>query len=324
MLAPISGSSDTGLTIFSACDERYAVGLRVALFSALETLGQTARVVVGDGGLRDPDGWARRFGAHPRCGEVRVVSADMDRLRSLPCQELFGPVSWLRLFLSELLPDLDRVIHIDADVLVRADLAELWAQRCDGAPVSAVRDYLFPTFASGLPNAVSALGLPPSTPYFNAGVLLLDLAAWRRASLTERAIDYAREYGDTIRYADQDALNAVAAGTVHELAPRWNVQLGTASARTTLAHLRSAGDDPSIALRALADRAAVIHFTAFKPWQPQGLRASRWSIGLHLAFARTTLRFSDRSRAQSLADAMGWGARLLRRVPTALRRRLPG
>jgi lipopolysaccharide biosynthesis glycosyltransferase len=323
MIPPITGSEHRGLTICAASDERYASGLRVALFSALEALNGAARVIILDAGLRDPHGWTRALSTHPRCGDCDVVSVDVGRFRTLPCQDRFGPASWLRLFLPDLLSNVDRLIYLDADVLVRADLGALWTESSGGAAISAVRDYLFPTFSTGLPHAVSALGVEPDTPYFNAGVLLLDLAAWRRDLLTERAIDFVRIHGDTVRFADQDALNAVTAGLVHELDPRWNVQLGMGSARAVLEHLRTP-DELFTGAGTLRARAAIIHFTAFKPWQAEGLRASRWSIGLHFAFARLNVRFATRSRMHLLAAAALWGARFSYRVPRALRRRIPG
>lgn len=321
MIRQITGSGNRDLTICATSDERYASGLRVALFSALEATAGMARVIIVDAGLRDPDGWRRALSIHPRCDDCDVVSVDVGRFKTLPGQDRFGPVAWLRLFLPDLLLDVDRLIYLDADVLVRADLGGLWAEATGGAPVSAVRDYAYPTFATGLPHAVTALGASPDTPYFNTGVLLLDLAAWRRDLITERAIEYVRMHGDTIRFADQDSLNAVAAGLVHELDPRWNVQLGTGRARTVLEHLRTP-DEASGGTSGLRGRAAVIHFTGFKPWQAEGLRASRWSIGLHFAFARLNVRFTDRSRVHVVASAALWGARFCYRVPRALGRRI--
>jgi lipopolysaccharide biosynthesis glycosyltransferase len=316
----IESSKHRGLTICAASDASYEPGLRVALFSALEAARENVSIIVLDAGLRDSTAWPRMLGAHPRCAECRVVTANLDRAKSYPCQERFGPGSWLRLFLGELLADVDRVIYLDADVLVRDDLGMLWKESTDGAAIAAVRDYKIPTFASGLPHAVSALGVSGETPYYNAGVLLLDLDAWRRESLSQRALEYVRDHGDTIRFADQDAINAVAPGRIHELHPRWNVQVGAGNARSTIAGFPALDDPAADKPRASA---AIVHFTGFKPWQPEGVRASAWSIRMHIEFARITARFSDTSRLNMIGSSALWGARLLRRIPTAIRRRIP-
>lgn len=309
-----------GLTLCAASDATYETGLRVALFSALETLSAPATIIVFDAGLTDPAMWRCMLSAHPRCARCHIIAADVDLLGSYPGQHRFGPAAWVRLFLADLLPDVERLIYIDADVMVRTDLGALWAEPTNSAAIAAVREVKHPTFATGLPHAVSALSIPPETPYFNTGVLLMDLGAWRRGDLTRRAVDYIRDYGDTIRFADQDPINAIAAGHVHELEPRWNVQVSADNTRSTLGRYDSRRG-PEFRVNALRDQAAIIHFNGYKPWQPEGIQASAWSIGLHIDFARIAVKFSDRSKLERVCAGCMWTMRLLRRCARALRRR---
>jgi lipopolysaccharide biosynthesis glycosyltransferase len=66
------------------------------------------------------------------------------------------------------------------------------------------------------------LGLAGEAPYFNGGVLLADLAAWRRDRLAERMLACLREHHQHVRWWDQYALNVVLAGQWREIDPRWN------------------------------------------------------------------------------------------------------
>jgi lipopolysaccharide biosynthesis glycosyltransferase len=65
-------------------------------------------------------------------------------------------------------------------------------------------------------------GLSGPEAYFNSGVMLLDLEAMRREGSTAALVASAREQGDRMLWADQDALNVVLADRWLRLAPRWN------------------------------------------------------------------------------------------------------
>ena len=115
---------------------------------------------------------------------------------------------------SLLPPNLERVLALDVDLLVRADLTPLWTFDFDGALAAGVRDSVICWMAhptDGLPTW-RLLGLDGRLPYLNTGAVLLDLAEWRRRDLTNRCLDYLEEYGSTVRFGDQDALNAVLGG----------------------------------------------------------------------------------------------------------------
>jgi lipopolysaccharide biosynthesis glycosyltransferase len=65
------------------------------------------------------------------------------------------------------------------------------------------------------------LRLPASTKYFNAGVMVIDLDRWKALRIRERALHYARTH-PTMRFADQEALNAVTGGKWAEFPMEWN------------------------------------------------------------------------------------------------------
>ena len=71
-----------------------------------------------------------------------------------------------------LLP-VERVLYLDAGVLVRKDLKDLWDTDLCGKPIAASPDVGFPM--SGLDGST-----PSPSPYSNAGIMLMDLALVRR------------------------------------------------------------------------------------------------------------------------------------------------
>ena len=218
--------SGSRIALVCAADDGFAMPLAVALRSALDSLAEPHRLAafVLDGGIREGNrARLERSLASPRL-ELRFVAPDPQVLARIQHRGRVSHATYFRILAADLLPpDLARAIYLDADVLVEADLARLWSEPQRGLPVLAVRDAGAPTVSSprGLLNH-RELGLAPELGYFNAGVMLLDLALWRAEGLASRLLGYLESHPDAIRWWDQDALNAVLAGRWGELDPRWN------------------------------------------------------------------------------------------------------
>ena len=90
-----------------------------------------------------------------------------------------GITIYYRLFLGDVLPgSAERVIFVDADVLVEGDLAELWDSPFDGHIVQAVPDAYSDLNVARLARVDFSNDdrFAAGTPYFNAGVMLVDLS----------------------------------------------------------------------------------------------------------------------------------------------------
>jgi lipopolysaccharide biosynthesis glycosyltransferase len=170
---------------------------------------------------------------------------------------------YARLLIGDLLPTgWDRVAYLDSDTITRRPLTDLWNTDLGGNLLGAVRDDYIPTIASpyGLPSWRQR-GLDPDLPYFNSGVMLIDLDLWRRTRLGEQALQYLAEHRGDIRLFDQDALNAVAAGQWRQLDTVWNV-----TGYWRKPHRRTGRH------RDILTAARIRHFAGYgKPWEPEPL-----------------------------------------------------
>lgn len=149
--------------------------------------------------------------------------------------------TWARVVFPDMVAENEgRLLYLDSDIVVAKSLRPLFETDLQGAAIAGVPVDKDATFLANLNNN---LGKPADTAYFNAGVLLIDIAKWREQNVTERVLEVARRLGNDLTYLDQDALNSVADGHFVMLDRKWNWY--------------SASADPS--------HASIIHFVYEKP-----------------------------------------------------------
>lgn len=127
--------------------------------------------------------------------------------------------AYYRLFLGRILPEtVSKVIYLDCDLICLSSLEELWNIELDGAPLACVNDIPRPW-----QNPQERLGYDKSIPYFNSGVLLVDLDYWRRNNVTRAFYDFITSATkEQIEFHDQDTLNYVFHETALFLPPKFN------------------------------------------------------------------------------------------------------
>src|SRR5271166_3713344 len=109
---------------------------------------------------------------------------------------------YYRLLAPRLLPcDINKILYLDSDIIVRRSLNPLWDTDITDRALAAVSDYD--------DSARKALGFPPGTKYFNSGVLLINLRFWRQNNVPTQAISFIKNNPERVQYWDQDALNAI-------------------------------------------------------------------------------------------------------------------
>lgn len=257
--------------IVCGVDDGYVLPLRVLMRSIAaahpEAVDQL-RLIVLDQGISP--------------GNRRALLADAGRLglatqlRPIPAPDPVYPVSgWVsdavyaRLSIPDVVTEAERVLYLDVDTVVLADLRPLLGLPLAGCPLGAVLDAQNPLVGpgTGMPGW-RALGLPWGREYFNSGVMLLDLAACRELGLFERARRFLVEHPDKVRYWDQDALNHAADDNWLRLEPRWNSVVLSALVRLPGFAHHAEEVNPLARLVAAERTAAVLHFAgAAKPWK---------------------------------------------------------
>ena len=109
-----------------------------------------------------------------------------------------------RLLLPDLLPDIEKCIYLDSDIVVEGNIAELYDINIGSCTVGGVKEW---DIYKGTNNWKNILPIPSIDNYVNAGMLIMNLKAIRYQKLDAKLIEAGchTEY----KYNDQDAINVV-------------------------------------------------------------------------------------------------------------------
>jgi lipopolysaccharide biosynthesis glycosyltransferase len=125
--------------------------------------------------------------------------------------------AFTRLFSGQLLPmDIDRILYLDCDTIVSGDISELENIQFADNIAMCVKDCVSAMYKKNI-------GLSKNSPYFNAGVILLNVEKLRKVDINNEIESYMNKYVKLINYADQDVLNGMFNGKIGILNPKFDV-----------------------------------------------------------------------------------------------------
>ena len=198
--------------------------------------------------------------------EMPVNLADYD---FAPGYKSLSVESWYRLFAPSLFPEYDKILWLDSDILVRDDVAKLYATDLGDSWIAACRwDYGI----IGLlererrqkqpklgPYFTKVLGVKrPKENYVNAGVMLFNLRTMREHGVQEKLLQAAQN--PDMYYHDQCAINMVCREHILYIDSEWNGLVSYNPNELPLKYRK----------KALADRKnrKIIHWAgSTKPWR---------------------------------------------------------
>ena len=269
-------------TLVVSTNENYAfpaaVAIRSALINAVKHPSELDVIVFyyGDNGRE-----LSRLQASFSESNVHIQPMSAAAFLALPAKQYFGnDAVYSRISIGRLLDEsIKRAVYIDADTITLGDISELWEMPLCGNPLGAALEMHGPVMShrGGLQNWREA-GLPPQAKYFNSGVLSIDLNMWREENIEEQCFSFIKKYEDTVRFPDQDALNAVMVDRWTEFdqsmntssfwdSPRYGVkEHGDVLSRTRLFHYQGPSKPWHADYGSMERRAKFIEFAKMTAW----------------------------------------------------------
>lgn len=175
--------------------------------------------------------------------------------------------TYYRFLIQDILPEYDKVLYLDCDLVCNRDVAELYDTDLGDMMIGAARDpdYIGQiTLNSDLLNyAYKELKLKEPFNYFQAGVLLFNTARFREAYSMD---DWLRFASKKYRYMDQDVLNRYCQGQVKYLNMQWNMLIDCDNYRVPYV-IKNAPSEVSEEYFKARKNPYVVHFAGHqKPW----------------------------------------------------------
>ena len=227
--ASVKGNNSTGkkkgiIPLFFSSDDNYLPFLAVTLQSLWENSSHDYdyKIYVLHSGVRKEfEEKIMHFSKEGFEVEFTDVTQPLRAIAErLHLRDYYTPTTYFRILIADMFPQYDKAVYLDCDTVILGDISALYnydlgANLVAGAPCEGVnsfevyRDYVR-----------TVDGLDPDY-FFNAGVLLMDLKAFREEKFYEQFAELLGRYKFTL-IQDEDYLNVLCQDRVLRLPRAWN------------------------------------------------------------------------------------------------------
>lgn len=213
------------IPIFFSTDDNYIPYLDVAIasLSANASKDYTYKIIVLNTGL-NPESEAKvKQNERPGLSiEFINISKQIEIIKNhFKNIYHFSIVTYYRLFIASLFPEYDKVVYLDCDLVVLGDVSELYYTDLGENILAAAPEQFVQNTAEFRDYAETAIGVDPDH-YINAGVLVINLAEFRKRRIKEKFVNMITNYDFDLLDPDQAYLNYLCKDKIFTLPNGWN------------------------------------------------------------------------------------------------------
>ena len=192
-------------------------------------------------------------------GAFSDIRVDGALFEDAPVNKYFTKEMYYRLLIYRLLPDEERALYLDPDIIIRGEIDGLYNMDFEGKMMIAVPDYLGDSY---YPERKKNLGLGEEYRYINSGVILFNIPLMREQfDLNDMFAFLARE-GSGYEFPDQDLINVYFKDRIQYAPREYNFTTEYVSVGDFLKYLFSPRYRRS-------ERVVIAHYMGkCKPWKP--------------------------------------------------------
>ncbi|VEJ09489.1 glycosyltransferase family 8 protein [Actinobacillus delphinicola] len=254
------------MNILFNCDENYVPYLSVVALSIIKNHPEESVhfYVLSLNISQSSQKYLKAF-CQKQGSEITFIEIDPQQFENLPKTiSYISPVTYARLFAVDYLPiDLDRILYMDIDLIVNANLSSFYYIDFGANALAVVPDILFNI---GNKEYKTTIGLSSKDVYFNAGVMLLNLEIWRTRNLKEDISDFITKFPN-FTCQDQDILNYIFNDSKICVDARYNFQTDTRKCVTKWDKVKVFLGNTNCSMPI-----AIYHSTGHvKPWMPEAV-----------------------------------------------------
>lgn len=213
------------IPIFFACNDRYIPYLDVAIISLIAHASRDNeyRITVLKTDISEEN---QAIILKHATDNVSIEFYDVRKMlapirKQLPELFYFSIDAYYRLFIETAFPQYDKAIYLDSDVVLLNDIAKLYETDVTGYLVGAVYEQNTDRNPEFTNYVEEIIGIPYNT-YFNSGVMVMNLAEFRKNKVQKNFLRMLTEYNFDCLAPDQEYLNVICHGKVKYLPTGWN------------------------------------------------------------------------------------------------------
>ncbi len=214
------------INICISCDDNYAQYASVVMASVLTNASKDDNIsfYILDGGINNDKKekilTLKKTIKDCEINFVDINEEDFNDYKSVNTHKYITLPTFYRLKLPELLPNVNRVIYLDCDVVVNTSLAELFNISMGESSIAGVHD-------------IDKKDVRRNPTCVNAGVLVMDLDNMRKYNIQNKFLEWTKEHIDEIVKGDQQIINETLKGNIVIVQDKWNVQSSNFSNRSS-------------------------------------------------------------------------------------------
>ena len=213
------------IPVFFSVDHRYIPFLGVAIHSLKKNLSPDSHCTIHVLYTNIPEELKQRItDLSDERAEVSFTNVEKEvalMAGELNLRDYYTISIYYRLFIASLFPQYHKAIYLDADVVLNKDITAFYEIPLGENLVGAISDAIVNGHEDFIRYSEGSLGIPAKE-YFNSGVLLMNLDAFRKERIQERFIELLNKYHFDTICPDQDYLNHLCRGRVQFVDKGWN------------------------------------------------------------------------------------------------------
>ena len=209
------------IPIFLSSDNNYAPYIATTIASICDNTAAFCEFYILDGGIKtDNKTKIKTLMEQYNNFSIEYINIDTEKyFKNFVTNSYITLPTYYRFIIPQLKLNLERILYLDVDIIVKGDIQELFNTNLDNKVLGAIKDLGDSYYIKRLKFNVE---IDPSHTYFNAGVLLIDYKKWREQNISEKLFNTEKKYRGKLLCNDQDVLNKVFENNYKMLLEKFN------------------------------------------------------------------------------------------------------